>query len=54
MNPNDTVVLSTSSLVVPSLLGMLIWPHLILAVLIAAFGIFSCLFFVFKRRNHTK
>lgn len=54
MNPNDTAVFSTSSVVAPSLLGILIWPHPILIVLVAAFITFSCLFLVFKRRNQTK
>lgn len=54
MNPNDTAVLSASSLAAPSLLSMLIWPQLIFIIIIAAFITLSLLFFVFKRRNQTK
>jgi hypothetical protein len=54
MNPNDTAVLSTSSLAAPSLLSVMIWPHFIVIIIIAAFITLSLLFFVFKRRNQTK
>lgn len=54
MNPNDTAVLSASSLIAPSLIGLLVWPHLIFIILGVAFIAFSCLFLVFKRRNNTK
>lgn len=54
MNPNDTVVLSTTSVVAPLLLGILTWPRLIPVILVATFIAFSCLFVVFKRRNQTK
>lgn len=54
MNPTDTAVLSASSVIAPSLLGILIWPHVIFVVLVAAFVVFSCLFLVFKRRNQAE
>ncbi|MET0979632.1 MAG: hypothetical protein ABWX90_00050 [Candidatus Saccharimonadales bacterium] len=54
MNPNNTIVLSTSSIMAPSLLGALTGTHLIIAILVSSFLIFGCLFLVFKRRNQTK
>lgn len=54
MNPNDTAVFSTPSLIAPSLLGILVWPHLIIIILATAFLALACLFFVFKRRNPTE
>lgn len=53
MNPNDTIVFSTTSTVAPLVLGILGWPNLIPVILIATFITFGCLYIVFKRRNQS-
>jgi hypothetical protein len=51
MYSNDSAVLGTSTVAVPTILGIVLWPNLIIYILIAAFLAFGALFFFYKRRN---
>lgn len=51
---NNTGVLGVSTVTAPTILGMIIWPDLIIAFLVAAFMLLSGFYFVFKRRNSVK
>ena len=54
MYSNDTAILGASTVVAPSILGMIIWPNLVVGILIAVFVILTGLFVFFKIRNKTK
>ena len=54
MYSNDSAVLGTATVAAPTLLGILIWPNLVIGILVAAFVALAILYFVFKRRNSTK
>lgn len=54
MYSNENAVLGTATVAAPTILGILIWPNLVIGFLIAAFIAVGILYFVFKKRNSTK
>lgn len=54
MYSNESAVLGTSTIVAPAMLGIAIWPDLILIFVGIAFALLGILYLIFKRRAARK